>query len=103
PNRHPHSRLGGFVALRAERHLDIALTTSPLTVLAQEDLAFTGADSAEGRRIAPVPSLFPAELLEPCKALANIGDVQDRGQSLGQHSAILPRKDLMGTSGCPDP
>ena len=76
-------------ALRAEGHLDIALTTSPLTVLAQEDFAMTGADSAESRRIAPVPSLRPAELLEPGEAVANIGDVQDRVQPMGQHGLLI--------------
>src|SRR2546423_15632963 len=43
--------------------------------------------AAECRRIAPVPPLFPSELLEPREALLNVGDVQDRSQSLSKHDS----------------
>src|SRR5712692_6838435 len=54
-DHHPRALVGGFVAFRAEGHLDGALATPALTVLAEEDLVFAGADSTEVRRIAPVP------------------------------------------------
>jgi len=73
----PDALVGGLVAFGTEGHLGGALATATLTVLAQEDLTFAGGDSAEVGRIAPVPSLLPAELLESRKALFKVGDVQD--------------------------
>src|SRR5438105_5579502 len=73
PDRHPHPSVAGFIALRPEGHLDVAFAAPALSVFAQENLAFTRADAAESRRIAPVPPLFPAKLFEPRKALSNIG------------------------------
>ena len=92
-DRHPHALVTGFIAVRPECHLDVALATSTLSVFAQEDLTFTRADSAEAGRIAPVPPLFPAELYEPRKALSNIGHVKDRDQTVGEHSEILARQE----------
>ena len=90
PHRHPYTLVCGLVAFRAERHPVVALAASTLPVFAQEDLALTGADATEGRGIAPVPGLLPSKLLEPREAFDDVGDVEDRVQSLGLHSAILP-------------
>src|SRR5436190_18992197 len=74
PDRHPHALVGAIVAFTTERHLEGALATPPLTVFTQEDFAFTGADSTEVRGIAPVPCFLPSKLLEPLKALFDVGD-----------------------------
>src|SRR6185436_18284914 len=77
PDRHPDALVAALVALGAEGHQRLALAPPALPVLAEEDLAGAGADGAEGRRIAPVPGLLPAELLEPGEALADVRHVQN--------------------------
>src|SRR5262249_24726455 len=47
PDLHPYAFVGRFIAFRAERHLDRALPTTTLTVLAQKDLAIAGTDATK--------------------------------------------------------
>src|SRR5262249_15604511 len=76
----------GVDVIDPDRHPDAVLAAlAALIALAEEDLAPAGADAAEGRRIAPVPTLLPAELFEPGEALLDVGDVQDRRDALGVH------------------
>ena len=82
-DRHPNTLVGSIVTVLAERHFYGAPAAASLTILTEEDLAVTGEDSAEARRIAPVPAFLPPEFFEPLKALSNIRDVQDWDQSLG--------------------
>src|SRR4029079_15918508 len=89
PDRHPHALLLAVVAVGAERPLHRAPPASALAVLAEEDLARARAHAAEPWRIAPVPDLLPAELLEPFEGLSDVGDVQDRRQAVGEHARIL--------------
>src|SRR5262249_28639802 len=89
PDGHPHALIAGFITIRPESHLDRALASTTLSVLAEENLAIPGANTPKSRRTAPLPTLLPSELLEPREALSDIGDVQDRVQSLGLHALIL--------------
>src|SRR5262245_593398 len=62
PDRHPHT---------------VAVAAAALIVQAEEHLAGTAADRAEGRRIAVVPEPAPAESFEPGEAGVQVGDVHD--------------------------
>src|SRR5262245_34983688 len=89
PDRHPAALVRGIVAVGSSRFRERAPPPASLRVQAEEDLEPSGADAAESRRVAPVPPLLPAELLEPHEALLDVGDVQDRSQALCEHCRIL--------------
>src|SRR3954468_20764664 len=59
PDRHPDALVP--VVIDAECRRYIALAAAALTILTKEDLAVTGADAAERRRIAPIPPLLPPQ------------------------------------------
>src|SRR5436853_3309655 len=65
--RHPNS--AGIIVTRLPRHRTAART---LAVLAKKDFAFTVADAAKSRGIAPIPTFLPSEFLEPRKTLADV-------------------------------
>src|SRR5262249_37241791 len=90
PNRHPHALVGGIVAFGAKRHLEGALASTALGVLAQEDLAVARANAPNRGGTAPVPPLLPSELLEPSEALLDVRDVQNRCQSFRVHAPCPP-------------
>src|SRR5580765_8457072 len=65
PDRHPYAAFTSVVTCRAKGHRHIALSSASLAVQAEKDLTYTRTDTAERRRIAPVPALFPTKLLKP--------------------------------------
>src|SRR4051794_12109217 len=69
-DRHPHAFV--LIVVHAECRGNVALAASALAVLAKENLAGAGRDTAERRRIAPIPTLLPAEALEPGEALDDV-------------------------------
>src|SRR4051812_4069817 len=87
PDRHPHAFV--LVIVDSERRGHVALAAPALAVLTEEDLAVAGADAAERRRIAPIPTLLPAEALEPFETLDDVGDVEDRRDAVSDHGVIL--------------
>src|SRR5215813_11767925 len=89
PDRHPYTLVRTFVAGRTESHRASALAPTALSSLAKKDLAFTGADSSECRRRAPVPCFLPPELFEPGETLLNVRDVQDRRQPFCIHVSFF--------------
>src|SRR5262249_53338478 len=84
PPAHPDA--SGVVIPGVPGHRAAART---LAVLAEEDLDRAAADSPEGRRVAPVPLLLPAELFEPGEALGEVRDVEDRRDVLDVHGLLL--------------
>ena len=89
PNRHPDPLVADFVAIGTERVRPRSASSTPLRVLAKEDLAIPRADPAEPGRITPLPALGPSKLFEPIEAGSNIGNIQNGRQSLGKHSILL--------------
>src|SRR5262245_21843807 len=85
PDRHPGALVPRLVAAGAEGHLRAAPPAATLTVLAKEDLALARTHASERRGSSPIPRLLPSELLEPGKALRDVGNIQDGCQSLGVH------------------
>src|SRR5690348_16248894 len=61
--------------------------TSPLAAATHEDLARTGANGPESRRVAPAPQLPPAQLGKPCKAGVHVRDIQNWGHAVNDHCA----------------
>lgn len=59
PDRHPDCFFERLVAIGAEGLFVGAFAPSALAVLAEEDFAVPGADSAERWRSAPVPAFLP--------------------------------------------
>src|SRR4051812_16058893 len=75
PDGHPHALVGLIAFVRCKGG-DVRSPTAPsLTVLAEKDLAFTGANRAKRGRRSPIPELFPTKLGEPCKAGGDIRDI----------------------------
>src|SRR5256885_1561030 len=71
PDRHPDTLVSGLIAARAERRPRRTFAAATLTAFAKKDLGISREHAAESRRLAPVPSLFPSELLEPRETLLN--------------------------------
>jgi hypothetical protein len=84
PDRHPDA----LVIVVAPGGRERALPAPALTVQAEKNLAFARADGPEGRGIAPLETLRPAELLESGDAFREVRDVQDRRDGLGDHGML---------------
>ena len=75
PDGHPYAFVCAFVAGGSERHCVIASSSPALSTFAEKDLAFSGADAAKARRIAPVPSLRPSEFFKPRDTFREVRNV----------------------------
>src|SRR5258708_27555360 len=93
PDRHPDALI--VCGLLPEGRRQIALSPAALPVLAEEDLAVAGADTAKCRRLAPVPALLPAEALKPGEALLDVRDVQDGRDSFRKHDILSRTPDVL--------
>src|SRR2546421_1273180 len=60
---------------------------SPLAAATHKDLARTGPNGAESRRVAPAPQLFPAQFGEPRKTGVHVRDIENRGYVVNDHCA----------------
>src|SRR2546430_16230936 len=67
PPAHPAPFVLRLVLETRERARVLPFPASPLAAATQKDLARTGANGAEPRRVAPAPQLLPAQLGEPRK------------------------------------
>src|SRR6266446_2453944 len=85
PPTHPHPT--SVIVPSVPRHRAAARS---LAVLAKEDFAITTAHAAKGRRVAPIPAFLPAKLLEPGKALFNIGNVKNGSKAMHLHRLLIP-------------
>src|SRR5215510_10968410 len=63
--RHPHTFVGGLIAVGAERTRVRTFSASALPIVAQEDLRHARANGAKCRRVAPIPQLPPTQFLKP--------------------------------------
>lgn len=94
PDRHPNAFICGFASFFAKGRGLIPSPTTSLAIEAEEDLALTRAYATERRRISPVPAFLPPQLLEPIKALLDIGNVQNRSQSPRKHHVAFSEVDF---------
>jgi hypothetical protein len=85
PNRHPDPLVGGLIAIVLEGGRVCAAASASLRSLTKEDLALAGLNRAKGRRRSPVPKFLPAPFLEPREGRGDIGDIEDRCQTLCVH------------------
>src|SRR3954467_14956374 len=93
PDRHPRTVVSRVDAVESNDRRKRSFGSPSLTILAEKNLAHARGCAAKPRRISPVPCSLPSELLEPCEALLDVGDVQDRCQSMRKHSGV-PRGSL---------
>src|SRR6185503_3585509 len=87
PPTHPAAFVLCLVLKTRESARIPSFPASPLAAPTHEDLARTGANGAESRRVAPTPQLLPAEFGEPCKTGVHVRDIENWGHAVNDHCA----------------
>src|SRR5438874_12113753 len=87
PPAHPAAFVLRLVLETRERACVLPLPASPLAAATHKDLARTGANGAESRRVAPTPQLLPAQFGEPRKTGVHVRDIENRGYVVNDHCA----------------
>src|SRR5437667_2680148 len=87
PPAHPAAFVLRLVLETREGARVLPFPASSLAAATHKDLARTGADGAESRRVAPAPQLLPAQLGEPCKTGVHVRDIENRGYAVNDHCA----------------
>src|SRR5436190_20363868 len=87
PPAHPAAFVLRLILETREGARVLPLPASPLAAATHEDLAWTGANGAKSRRVAPAPQLLPAQLGEPCKTGVHIRDIENWGHAVNDHRA----------------
>src|SRR3989442_9722777 len=87
PPAHPAPFVLRLVLETREAARVIPFPASSLATAAHTDLARTGANGAESRRVAPAPQLLPAQLGEPRKPGVHVRDIENRGHAVNDHCA----------------
>src|SRR6267142_1448645 len=85
PPAHPTAFVLRLILETREGARVLPLPASPLAAATHKDLARTGADGAESRRVAPAPQLLPAQLGEPPKTVVHVRDIENRGHTVNDH------------------
>src|SRR5437867_1184972 len=87
PPTHPAAFVLRLVLETGESARVLPFPASPLAAATHEDLAWTGANGAKPRRVAPAPQLLPAQLGEPCKTGVHVRDIENWGHAVNDHCA----------------
>src|SRR5882672_12411906 len=87
PPTHPAAFVLRLVLEACEGARVLPFAASPLPAATHKDLARTGANGAESRRVAPAPQFLPAQLGEPRKTGVHVRDIENRGHTVNDHCA----------------
>src|SRR5438105_8723759 len=87
PPAHPAAFVLCLVLETLEGARVLPFPASPLAAATHKNLARTGANGAESRRVAPTPQLFPAQFGEPRKTGVHVRDIENRGHTVNDHCA----------------
>src|SRR3989440_10332007 len=82
PPAHPAAFVLCLVLETREGARVLPFPASPLAAATHKDLARTGANGAESRRVAPAPQLLPAQPGEPCKTGVHVPDIENPGHAV---------------------
>src|SRR5213594_653020 len=85
PPAHPAAFVLRLVLETREGARVLSFAASPLPAATHKDLARTGANGAESRRVAPAPQLLPAQLGEPRETGVHVRDIENRGHAVNDH------------------
>src|SRR5438552_16130779 len=96
PPAHPAAFVLRLVLETREGARVLPFPASPLAAATHEDLARTGANGTESRRVAPAPQLLPAQLGEPRKTGVHVRDIENRGHAVNDHCPLLNNREVSG-------
>src|SRR5205823_7602063 len=94
PPAHPAALVLRLVLETRERARVLPFPASPLAAATHKDLARTGANGAESRRVAPTPQLFPAQFGKPRKTGVHVRDIENRGYVVNDHCAAPNKREV---------